>query len=488
MSMKTIGILLKKPENSFSNGCVQQVLFLEKLFKNAGYNVDFLSVEADYTEFELTGNPVIVTNAQSDFSKYHCILLGSLVLTYEGTNIPYINNLVSYKVPIINLICGNVFILHQEEFVFDTHHIIANYIQDYVTEYWVMEMYDYSIDYVRMLSGKPTRLVPYTWDIDIIKSYIEKNDVFKTPDRTIDNTKINLLLFEPNMSIHKNALVPLLICEEYYRQNPDRVNKIYAFCSDKIKETLNPKFLQHLSIVRDSKLEMYGRIIMPYIVDVIEKNNPFLNVVVSYNLLNRLNFLHLEMFYLGIPIVHNCEPFKDNGYHFNDFELMNAVTKIELARTTFNKKDYLAQCRTHIIDEFSTSNTKRIQDYQKLIESVNTTTKDIQIEAEPKNKIIVEAKQQSTSKRFLQGEGYVSVINTEEDVTNVLAKLQQLSTTSPNIVQVELFVYKPIDISRIIEFKHRNITKVKITVLESEENIHIDQASERSSYKSTSTL
>ena len=356
--MKTIGILLKKPRTLFSNGCVQQVLFLEKLFKNAGYNVDFLSVEADYTEFELTGNPVIVTNAQSDFSKYHCILLGSLVLTYEGTNIPYIDNLVSYKVPIINLICGNVFILHQEEFVFDTHHIITNYIQDYVTEYWVMEMYDYSIDYVRMLSGKPTRLVPYTWDIDIIKSYIEKNDVFKTPDRTIDNTKINLLLFEPNMSIHKNALVPLLICEEYYRQNPDRVNKIYAFCSDKIKETLNPKFLQHLSIVRDSKLEMYGRIIMPYIVDVIEKNNPFLNVVVSYNLLNRLNFLHLEMFYLGIPIIHNCEPFKDNGYHFNDFELMNAVNKIESARTTFNKKDYLLSVE-HILSTSSLPPTQK---------------------------------------------------------------------------------------------------------------------------------
>lgn len=472
---KTIGILLKKPENSFSNGCVQQVLFLEKLFKNAEYNVDFLSVEADYTEFELTGNPVIVTNAQSDFSKYHCILLGSLVLTYEGSNIPYIDNLVSYKVPVINLICGNVFILHQEEFVFDTHHIITNYIQDYVTEYWVMEMYDYSIDYVKMLTGKPTKLVPYTWDTDIIKSYIEKNDVFKTPERAIDNTKINLLLFEPNMSIHKNALVPLLICEEYYRQNPDRVNKIYAFCSDKVKDTLNPKFLQHLSIVRDSKLEMYGRIIMPYIVDVIEKNNPFLNVVVSYNLLNRLNFLHLEMFYLGIPIVHNCEPFKDNGYHFNDFELMSAVSKIESARTTFNKKEYINQCRTHIINEFSTSNTKRIQDYQKLLESV-------------KNKIIIEAKDQPISKRFLQGEGHVSVINTEEDVANVLSKLQQLSTTSPNIVQIELFAYKPIDISRIVEFKHRNITKVKITILESEENIQIDQALEKSSYKSVSAL
>ena len=485
---KTIGILLKKPENSFSNGCVQQVLFLEKLFKNAGYNVDFLSVEADYTEFELTGNPVIVTDAQSDFSKYHCILLGSLVLTYEGSNIPYIDNLVSSNVPIINLICGNVFILHQEEFVFDTHHIITNYIQDYVTEYWVMEMYDYSIDYVKMLTGKPTKLVPYTWDIDIIKSYIEKNDVFKTPDRAIDNTKINLLLFEPNMSIHKNALVPLLICEEYYRQNPDRVNKIYAFCSDKVKDTLNPKFLQHLSIVRDSKLEMYGRIIMPYIVDVIEKNNSFLNVVVSYNLLNRLNFLHLEMFYLGIPIVHNCEPFKDNGYHFNDFELMNAVTKIESARTTFNKNQYITQCRTHIIDEFSTSNKKRIQDYQKLLESV-IITKNVHIKTEPKNKIIIEAKHKpTTSKRFLQGEGYVSVINTEEDLTNVLTKLQQLSTASPNIIQVELFVYKAINLSKIVEFKHRNITKVKITVLESEENIQIDQAIEKSSYKSVSTL
>lgn len=482
---RTIGILLKKPENTFSNGCIQQVLFLYKLFNNANYKVDFLSVEQDYTEFELTGTPVIVTTPQTDFSKYHCVILGSLILTNEGPNIPYIKNLVSYNIPIINLICGNVFILHQEEFVFNTHHIITNYIQDYVTEYWVMEMYDYALDYVKMLSGKPAKIVPYTWDIDIIENYIKKNNVFTNPTQSLrDHSKVNLLVFEPNMSIHKNALIPILICEEYYKQHPDRVNKIYCFCSDKVKDTLNPKFLQHLSIMKDSKLEFYGRIVMPYIVDVIEKNNPYLNVVVSYNLLNRLNFLHLEMFYLGIPIIHNCSPFKDNQYYFEDFKLMDAVERIESARTSFVKDDYKRICFKYIIDEFSPSNLKRIQSYKAILDNIGEHTL-------PKTTQEIQAYDVSVdvpNKRFLQGDGYVVVVNDDDDLHLSISKLQNIALSTSSLVHAEMFYHNSVNVKSIKTILQNNITNLKMNMIEIQDKKNMDQAMQISSFKNKYSL
>ena len=70
-----IGILLKKPENVFTNCCIQQVLFLKKLFQNVGFPVDFLSVEPGYTTFDLSNDVIIFTDANFDFSNYHCIVL-----------------------------------------------------------------------------------------------------------------------------------------------------------------------------------------------------------------------------------------------------------------------------------------------------------------------------------------------------------------------------------------------------------------------------
>jgi hypothetical protein len=107
-----VGILIKKPENIFSNGCFQQTFFLKKLFDNLGYDVFLLTIEHEYTHFEMTNEPIVFTNENYDFSTYDCIILGSLVLTPENNKL-YIDNLILYKTNVINLICGNVFILHQ---------------------------------------------------------------------------------------------------------------------------------------------------------------------------------------------------------------------------------------------------------------------------------------------------------------------------------------------------------------------------------------
>lgn len=417
---KPIGILLKKPENTFSNGCIQQVLFLKKIFTNAGFNVLLLSVEPDYISFELTGDDIIFTNDTYNFSKFHCIVLGSLVLKGES-NQPYIRNLVSFNVPIINLICGNLFILHQEEFVFNTHNIISNYIQPYISENWVMEMYDYAIDYVKLLSSKPSKIVPYTWDTDIIKTYIDTNNILKNAQR--NHSKINLLLFEPNMSVHKNALIPLLICDEYNKKFPNKLNKVYTFCSDTVIKNMDSTFINNLSIINENKLETYGRIIMPYIVNLIEKNNEYINVVVSYNVLNRLNFLHLEMFYMGIPIVHNCSPFEKNGYYFQDYQLLKAVELIEKARVNFNKDKYIETCKTEILQNFSPANEKRVNDYRELLISIGNNRSDDYIEGIQKM-IPTQSTSSSSCSNFKQGEGYVTILNDNQyDIIKIIDSL-----------------------------------------------------------------
>jgi hypothetical protein len=362
-----VGIMIKKPENIFSNGCVQQSLFMKKIIQNAGFDVNFLSIEPLYSTFELTSESIITTDEKFDFSEYFCVILASLVLL-PSNNGDYIKNLQKYNLVVINMVCGNLAILNQEEFVFNVHKIIHNYTLPYFSINWVLEMYEHSRDYIQFLTSKPTEITPYVWDPDIIHTYLKQHNISINKEKK-NNAKINILIFEPNMSIHKNALIPLLICEEFNKQFPDKLNKIYLFCASTITET-NKSFLQNLTIF--PRIESFGRIIMPYILNVIEENNNFMNIGLSYTLMNNLNFLHLEFFYLGLPIIHNCQPFQHNKMYFNDNDLSKAVALIEETRIHFDKDKYTNDV-SKILQEFSSTNSTRVEYYKQSLKNILNT-------------------------------------------------------------------------------------------------------------------
>ena len=361
-----IGILAIKPQNIFTNGCVQQIYFLCKVLRNAGAVVSLISVHEDFVTFGIgdASEEVVFTNNTTNFNEYDLIILGSLVLLESRPdNLKYIENMCSHKnLCIVQFICGNLFILHQEEFVFGHHEIMHHISQSFIHKTWLMEMYDYSKDFIRIASRTPTDTSSYVWDVDFIQEYIKLNDILKTTIPA-NNSMVNLLIFEPNMSVHKNALVPLLICEDYYRKYPHRVNKIYIFCANESPNI--HKYIQNLDC--KARIEIQGRIIMPHVIDIIKKNNPYLNIVISYTLLNKLNFIHLELMYIGVPIIHNCEPFKANGLYYNDIQCINlAVDYIEPLRINFKKDSYKQLCEP-IIQEFASSNKNRIHAYEHLL-------------------------------------------------------------------------------------------------------------------------
>ena len=131
------------------------------------------------------------------------------------------------------------------------------------------------------------------------------------------------------MSLHKNAYNPLLIAETYYKRFPDRLNKVFIFCKE---EMFNNGFYEKLEVVKNGKVEFHGRMIMPTTLDLLSKQTGFKNVVLSHTLFNNLNFVHLELLYMNVQVVHNCEPFADNGLFYGTFELYKAVELLESAR------------------------------------------------------------------------------------------------------------------------------------------------------------
>ena len=78
-------------------------------------------------------------------------------------------------------------------------------------------------------------------------------------------------------------------------------------------------FIESLEIYKNNKVELYSRI--KYFDVIKQLNNKNIDFyVISNHRDNALNFLHLETLYLGYPLIHNCEYYKEAGYYYNNIK------------------------------------------------------------------------------------------------------------------------------------------------------------------------
>ena len=99
----------------------------------------------------------------------------------------------------------------------------------YVDQIWLMPMYTHNLNYTKYISKVDTKISPYVWDSTIIDLYNIQNNI-NTKYNPLSE-KLDIVIMEPNISIHKTSLVPLLIAEEFYSRNPDKLGQIYLISS-----------------------------------------------------------------------------------------------------------------------------------------------------------------------------------------------------------------------------------------------------------------
>ena len=444
-STKKIGLLVKMPESNFSNGCVQQAIFLKQLLENIGYTAEYVSIEKRYKQIHDIRDPVLFMDEKSDLSDFQTFIFVSLNLS-SPDNDSIIKNIKKHGIITINMLCGNLFVLHQEEFIFGHHNIIEKFMNGFYDEYWVLEMYGFMTEYIHLLTNKPTYLLPYVWNNTIINKYIENHKLnFELDYHEVNREKINILIFEPNMSIHKSALIPLLIAENYNKNFKNKLNKVYVFCGDEVIRKKNQGLITSFSIYKEKKIESYGRIVMPSIISLIKNSNPYINVVVSHNILNSLNFLHLECLTIDIPIIHNCKPFEENRLYYDDYNTSAAVDLVETVRTNFFLNSKYRNGKYRIHKEFHPSNFERQQVYKSHIQRITGIEIDNEKKLGPAEHLIdlytkiskfVSSRKTETS-LFYNGTGIIILVQTREQIPSLKRTIKSLSDVN-NIYRVEV--------------------------------------------------
>jgi len=165
----------------------------------------------------------------------------------------------------------------------------------------------------------------------------------------------------------------LLVCENAYRKDPDKkINKVFLNNITDKTNTLNEfnlkglnEIVKSLDLFEDKKISIEKRYNTLYFM----KN--FAEIAVSHQMENNLNYLYLDLAWMGWPIVHNASLCKDVGYYYTgfDYEMGGKILNEVMMIHEKEKDKYLIKNR-QIIDRYLPSNKELQKKYKKLIDKI----------------------------------------------------------------------------------------------------------------------
>lgn len=313
-------------ENLFSNGLFQNVYVFYRMFEAMGFlplmivnkkpenseriplymrDLRLITVE------EIAKNPIPV-------SVY--IEVG---MSIDSTMRKYLK-LCGAK--IAKLYLGNIINIDIETPIFYPTMHFAHHVIGELDEIWVSPHYTQHAEYARALNHidirKPNAVVPYVWDSQIL---------FGNGARKFEwsrSEKETFLVLEPNISFQKCSLVPLMILEKWYRANSSWTGEIVVINGERL--LLIPFFkaiFDSLEIVKKGLVKMRGR------TDILSLLTEFPSgMPICHQWNNEYNYMVLEYFATGYPVMHNASDWSQYGYYYPNSDLAAGAELIEKIR------------------------------------------------------------------------------------------------------------------------------------------------------------
>jgi len=362
-------------ESMWTNGMKLNILMLINLLKksNKNYEIHLLNTK----EIDLSNPPqhfdginvsllkdkykemdlIISMGAQADFE-----------LIREFKRQKPTNKYIGYK-------CGNNYVLAIEDMLFKggSHGMF----EDMFDEIWYVPQQDYNNSgYYRTLYRANSISVPFLWDnsfldssLKIIASQHEEGRYKKNHLYNPTKEKKVIGIMEPNLNTVKTCVIPILVAEESYRSETGK-EKIEKLMITNAKDVLskNPSFtsmIKSLDIFKDNKVSVEHRYQTSFVV------SQFIDIVVSHQIMNPLNYLYLDVAYMGYPVLHNAPYCKDVGYYFNESDTRDGAKMLNwILENHDNNLDLYKTRNKQALWRYHVSNPLILSTYEKLIHNL----------------------------------------------------------------------------------------------------------------------
>jgi hypothetical protein len=278
---------------------------------------------------------------------------------------------------VIGYKCGNNYVVTMENILFKEpeKNTIYQYEKEFDEIWYIPQQHETNYGFYRTLYRTNAIMVPFVWDnkfivdglFDIEMGY-KKGEYKKGYKYNSEKKEKVIGIMEPNINIVKFALIPTLITEQSYRTRigKERIQELLITNSENI--STNKEFLsiiETLDLYKEKKIFSEKRYQTSFIL------TQYIDVVISHQLLNPLNYLYLDIAYMGYPILHNAPLCKDLGYYYEGSNTIEASKKLNWILTEHDKnlEEYTYRNR-QVLKKYSNTNEDLIDNYDKLIHNL----------------------------------------------------------------------------------------------------------------------
>lgn len=225
--------------------------------------------------------------------------------------------------------------------------------------------------YLEIMTKAPVYEVPHLWSpifLNEMATHVKEPFTFGYEQGHIDKNGARVSVLEPNISVLKNCMIPILIGEEAYRNHPELIKHIYLCNTFDIKDNAAIfNYIGYTSAVKSNVMSVETRHITPLFLA------EYTDIVVSFQWENALNYVYYETLYGKYPLVHNSPMLKEKhvGFYYDGFDAYDGERQLINAIKTYDSDFERHQTwNQKLFDEVSPTNPENIRKYQILIEKL----------------------------------------------------------------------------------------------------------------------
>jgi hypothetical protein len=318
-------------DNIFMNGLFQNVYVLYRLFEAIGTTpIMFVNKKPDSLDKIPSYMRNIRIMASDDIAKSP-IPIKLYIEIGMSVDINMHKFLKMCGAKICKLYLGNILNIDIENPIFMPGMNFAHHVKGMMDEIWVSPHYSQHGQYARALNKvdlekKEVNVVPYVWDSQMLTGDNERKFQWRPPSKVEDDV---FLILEPNISFQKCSLIPLLILEAWFRKNPNWKGEVVLINGERL--LLIPFFREtiwkNLELVKAGRVKTRGRV---DILTLLKEYPSAIPVCHQWN--NEYNYMVLEYFHCGFPVLHNASDWSDYGYYYPNADFAKGVEQIEKVR------------------------------------------------------------------------------------------------------------------------------------------------------------
>lgn len=367
----TIG-LQSNTESIWTNGLKLNILILVKLLKNSNknYQIHLLNtVDVDFTKKPDYLKDIDIHYIDDKYQEMDLlIVMGAQVRASILQHFKSLGNkkVISYK-------CGNNYILTMEDILFkDSPAGPSQYETEFDEIWYIPQQHETNQGYYHTLYRSNSFIVPFIWHqeyllsalVDIEKGY-KAGRFAKGYQYNPNKEKKMLGVMEPNLNVVKFCLLPIMIAEESYRTDigKEKIHKMMISNSDKLVQHNGfMSLIKTFDMYKDNKLTSEKRYQTAYLV------TQYIDILICHQILNPLNYIYLDLAYMGYPVLHNAHMCKDVGYYYEGSSTVDGAKQLNwiLEHHDNNLEEYNIR-NSKALSRYSADNKQLIETYDKLI-------------------------------------------------------------------------------------------------------------------------